>query len=111
MAVGKLQGQGRARLSPLRDGSEGGSGSSGRTPLDSRADLFYKPVGHFCAWAQVAQLVEQRTENPRVGGSIPPLGTISLNPCQSAYSASLVLTRRRRGRLADALVDLAFPRA
>ena len=25
--------------------------------------------------AQVAQLVEQRTENPRVGGSIPPLGT------------------------------------
>ncbi len=28
--------------------------------------------------AQVAQSVEQRTENPRVGGSIPPLGTISL---------------------------------
>ena len=27
------------------------------------------------ACAQVAQLVEQRTENPRVGGSIPPLGT------------------------------------
>src|SRR4051812_15516536 len=31
--------------------------------------------------AQVAQSVEQRTENPRVGGSIPPLGTIVLrNP-------------------------------
>ena len=28
----------------------------------------------FCA--QVAQLVEQRTENPRVGGSISPCGTI-----------------------------------
>ena len=28
--------------------------------------------------AQVAQSVEQRTENPRVGGSIPPLGTICL---------------------------------
>ena len=28
--------------------------------------------------AQVAQSVEQRTENPRVGGSIPPLGTTSL---------------------------------
>ena len=27
-------------------------------------------------YAQVAQSVEQRTENPRVGGSIPPLGTI-----------------------------------
>ena len=26
--------------------------------------------------AQVAQLVEQWTENPRVGGSNPPLGTI-----------------------------------
>ena len=27
-------------------------------------------------YAQVAQSVEQGTENPRVGGSIPPLGTI-----------------------------------
>jgi hypothetical protein len=26
-------------------------------------------------FAQVAQSVEQRTENPRVGGSIPSLGT------------------------------------
>ena len=26
--------------------------------------------------AQIAQSVEQRTENPCVGGSIPPLGTI-----------------------------------
>ena len=26
--------------------------------------------------ASVAQSVEQRTENPRVGGSIPPRGTI-----------------------------------
>jgi lysophospholipase L1-like esterase len=30
-------------------------------------------------WAQVAQLVEQGIENPRVGGSIPPLGTIHPN--------------------------------
>ena len=29
--------------------------------------------------AQVAQSVEQRTENPCVGGSIPPLGTITDN--------------------------------
>src|SRR6266446_8929089 len=29
----------------------------------------------FLSDAQVAQLVEQRTENPRVGGSIPSLGT------------------------------------
>jgi hypothetical protein len=26
--------------------------------------------------ARIAQLVEQRIENPRVGGSIPPPGTI-----------------------------------
>ena len=30
------------------------------------------PGRHF---AQIAQLVEQRTENPRVAGSIPALGT------------------------------------
>ena len=29
---------------------------------------------------QVAQLVEQRTENPRVDGSIPPLATIFKSP-------------------------------
>ena len=27
-------------------------------------------------YAQIAQLVEQRTENPRVAGSIPALGTL-----------------------------------
>ena len=30
--------------------------------------------------AQIAQLVEQRIENPRVGGSIPPLGTTYSKP-------------------------------
>ena len=34
--------------------------------------LAYNPLTKF---AQIAQLVEQRTENPCVGGSIPPLGT------------------------------------
>ena len=33
-------------------------------------------IALFCRYAQVAQSVEQRTENPRVDGSIPPLGTI-----------------------------------
>ena len=32
--------------------------------------------------AQVAQSVEQGTENPRVGGSIPPLGTIIPTPIE-----------------------------
>ena len=35
-------------------------------------------------YAQVAQLVEQWTENPRVGGSNPPLGTTFL--AHRAYS-------------------------
>tara|TARA_B100000965_G_scaffold374983_1_gene366727 strand:+ start:49 stop:402 length:354 start_codon:yes stop_codon:yes gene_type:complete len=51
-----------------------------KTALYSRPALPYNPThaaadaaaGH----AQVAQLVEQRIENPRVGGSNPPLGTI-----------------------------------
>ncbi len=29
--------------------------------------------------AEVAQSVEQRTENPRVDGSIPPLGTLKFS--------------------------------
>ena len=41
---------------------------------DSEMDRGFEshPLRHF---AQIAQSVEQRTENPRVGGSIPPLGT------------------------------------
>ena len=34
--------------------------------------------------AQIAQLVEQRTENPRVTGSIPVLGTFLLENCSDA---------------------------
>ncbi len=52
--------------------------------LDRKSPTAYKPLafGRFGRlpngrFAQVAQLVEQRTENPRVGGSIPPLGTIN----------------------------------
>ena len=43
-------------------------------PVDRPAKLRYgsDPDG-----AQVAQLVEHATENRSVGGSIPPLGTIS----------------------------------
>ena len=44
--------------------------------------------------AEVAQLVEQRTENPCVGGSSPPLGTTKLN-VNTALEAFLL-----RGRFA-----------
>ena len=39
--------------------------------------LLLKVKKHYM-YAQIAQSVEQRTENPRVGGSIPPLGTRSV---------------------------------
>ncbi len=51
--------------------------------LDRRGATSYKPEAFWGSAlikdAQVAQLVEQRTENPRVGGSNPPLGTIVFN--------------------------------
>ena len=39
---------------------------------------------------QVAQLVEQRTENPRVGGSIPPLATTIQRPTVLSWAFSLL---------------------
>ena len=41
-------------------------------------------------FAQVAQLVEQGIENPRVGGSIPSLGTIPKQESPIALAASLL---------------------
>ena len=38
--------------------------------------LIFAAVAERTLFAQIAQSVEQRIENPRVGGSIPPLGTI-----------------------------------
>ena len=39
--------------------------------------------------ARVAQLVEQRIENPRVTGSIPVLGTIPTFDFSSAFALQL----------------------
>ena len=36
-------------------------------------------IKYYMRQAQIAQLVEQRTENPRVTGSIPVLGIFYLN--------------------------------
>ena len=55
--------------------------------MDRAGRFGYKPVpAVFVAIAHVAQLVEQRTENPRVGGSIPPLGTIFLHKNNDLFS-------------------------
>ncbi len=51
-----------------------------RDPIDVARSQAHDPFdvgGGHAREGQVAQLVEQRTENPRVGGSIPPLATIS----------------------------------
>ena len=37
--------------------------------------------------AQIAQLVEQRTENPRVAGSIPALGTAEIMTAECRCSS------------------------
>ena len=46
----------------------------------------YQP--HVETVAQIAQLVEQGIENPRVGGSNPPLGTIFLTAGHFQVSVS-----------------------
>ena len=43
-------------------------------PTKVRLHFPVEPRGD-AGWAQIAQLVEQGIENPRVGGSIPSLGT------------------------------------
>ena len=58
--------------------------------------------------AQVAQLVEQGTENPRVGGSNPSLGTISP---QKATPRSIQDATAASFRCAKAdIMDLRFDR-
>ena len=57
---------------------------------------------HEAAQAQIAQLVEQRTENPRVTGSIPVLGTL-------CASGSVVEHRLAKARVASSnLVSRCF---
>ncbi len=46
----------------------------GSNPVPATED-FEKESSDSESYAQIAQLVEQRTENPRVTGSIPVLGT------------------------------------
>ena len=53
--------------------------------LDKEIFLLYKALRLPTKDAQVAQLVEQRTENPRVGGSIPSPSTISKPPFEVAF--------------------------
>ena len=55
--------------------------------LDSHTLLRFNTRLALFSHAQVAQSVEQRIENPRVGGSIPPLGT---NPLFLAVPISLI---------------------
>ena len=45
-------------------------------------------ITYFCAsiFGDVAQLVEQRTENPCVGGSIPSITTSQTLPCRGVFA-------------------------
>ena len=59
-----------AEVEEAWEDSSGNGGPAGSWP-GADPFLIFRPRG------QVAQLVEQRTENPRVGGSIPSLATCS----------------------------------
>jgi hypothetical protein len=78
----------------------------GTSPLDRLDQNPYKTGFYGAAHspAQVAQSVEQRTENPRVGGSIPPLGTIRINDL--AWTAPQAQPSGYRG--ATSLLDFAL---
>src|SRR5579872_6037233 len=80
-------------MTPFRRAEHRPSGLTQRASrfLDKIGGLAYRRRSRRRAW--VAQLVEQRTENPRVGGSNPPPGTIP-----SACRAFSEFKSRRGGR-------------
>ena|SRR5215467_7257095 len=85
---------------PASDGHGRWPDRGGNARLDSAVNLPYKRRSRS---AQVAQLVEQRTENPCVGGSIPPLGTTEasgVNPSAERRGSQDIVERsavRSRG--------------
>ncbi len=76
-----------------------------RGSLDLRRSLLYRRRSCACRRTQawVAQLVEQRIENPRVGGSNPPPGTTFFHPSSLAVHAPF------RGRGSKRVFQWRFP--
>ena len=68
--------------------------SCGVTPVPVRSRSRAASLKQHILYAQIAQLVEQWTENPRVTGSIPVLGTI-------CASGSVVEHRLAKARVAS----------
>src|SRR3972149_10450356 len=71
---------------------------------------FYRPVrvrGQ-SRYGQVAQLVEQRTENPCVGGSIPPLATTFMRVLSVAVAHRFLQKPRFLLQNYDSAARLAF---
>jgi hypothetical protein len=60
--------------------------------------------------AQIAQLVEQRIENPRVGGSNPPLGTTLLSPKTENMVPALLRNFHLCWKFATVVVSWALKR-
>ena len=56
-------------------------------------------------YAQIAQLVEQRTENPRVAGSIPALGITA----EAVWGIHLTFNQVVRGSNPRCLIDSGKP--
>ena len=81
MKIQPLTSLSRLQIRKKRNGDPSDSTARPGLPISRCLNAAFAPKYHPARAlqpieAQVAQLVEQRTENPRVGGSIPPLGTI-----------------------------------
>jgi hypothetical protein len=61
--------------------------------LKQQLRFFLVALSSAAICGQVAQLVEQRTENPRVGGSTPSLATISPPRRQQLFPPGLLVGR------------------
>jgi hypothetical protein len=64
-----------------------------------------------CCFGLVAQLVEQRIENPRVGGSIPPQATKHIRPTLIGRAFLFVKVPNYAGRTPFLRVPPLFARA
>ena len=73
---------------------------AGKTSAGLATDRVFHIMGGL---GQVAQLVEHRTENPGVAGSIPALSTPTLSTAETSPRPEAVATQRRpvTGKLAE----------
>ena len=83
----------RFQRAGLGDTTLVGMGSVGRSGVGRAPDKLYPVFG-----LRAEKEAVRRTENPRVGGSIPPLATTPISMNRMGFSASPADHRRPRGQ-------------